>query len=97
MHFTYLTILAAASSAMALPATAASSVSTAVPTFTAPGPVIFQNATCTLSTYLMQGQPLSNAFPAANKLGALAGPVLKAILGQATINSIDSVADQLCM
>ncbi|KAG8873594.1 hypothetical protein FRB98_008884 [Tulasnella sp. 332] len=59
-------------------------------------PAIFTDPTCTLSKSLTAGEPLSFEYPTAEFLGTIFGPVLNLLIGHATVEDIDSIADQLC-
>lgn len=51
-------------------------------TYDASNPItIFNNASCTLSQYLTNGEPLSFAFPTALELGVIVTPVLNLLIG----------------
>ena len=81
-----------------LGALSAPSIRSSGPTYDASHPItLFTDPTCTISQSLTQGESLTFLFPPAVVLGTILGPSLSSILGQAVIDDIDEVADDLCM
>jgi len=60
-------------------------------------PVLFTDATCTLSKSLTAGEPFSADYSTALALGAIIDPILDATIGHQTVEDIDTVADDLCI
>lgn len=94
MQFTIFTVLALATSAIAVPSKMAKRQNGK-----GLNPnVIFTNATCKLGAENLLGYPSGvQAFPAADVIGGVLGPVLSQALGATTVNDIDLVAENLCI
>jgi hypothetical protein len=52
---------------------------------------------CKLNAATAPAKPFSGLFPTANQLGTIVGPILKAAIGDPTLEEIDALGDTLCV
>ena len=52
---------------------------------------------CKLNAATTPAKPFSGLFPTANQLGTIIGPVLKAAIGDETLEKIDALGDTACV